>query len=124
MLIFAIAHVSGGGNETKRLCAFNKKTLYHVTLTAEGAEELDANHVLKTDTGTVKVNGPLSASKVLIAATPVDPAAPERDPFEFLGLEGEVRVWMDAATGLPLAVKGKLPDVGQARFVLTEASRP
>ncbi len=124
MLIFSVAHVSGDGTETESLCAFNKKTLYHVTLTSEGTEELDANHVLKTDTGTVKVNGPLSASRVLISATPVDPAAPEQDPFEFLGLEGEVRVWVDAAAGLPLAVEGKLPDVGPARFVLTEASRP
>lgn len=49
---------------------------------------------------------------------------PPSTDFEFLGLEGDFIIWVDAATDLPLAVAGKLPGVGKVRLELTAASRP
>ncbi len=124
LLLVLAGDLGSGADSHKTVCVFNKKTLYRADLETEGTEKLQVRYDLKTGGGQASKEGVVTATKVRVSAKLVDPQAPNRDDFEFLGLEGEISIWVDRATGLPLAVDGELPDVGPGRFKLTAANLP
>ena len=124
LLLVSASSLDIDKDTSKRICVFNKKTLYYVELKAEKREELQTAYVLKMKERQVKTESPVTAIKVRISAKPIDPKAPSRDDFEFLGLGGQLFLWVDAERRIPLIVTGELSPVGQVSIGLTAATLP
>lgn len=46
------------------------------------------------------------------------------DPFELLGLRGDIEIYLDPQSGLPLAIQGEMPWLGQVTVRLEKAETP
>jgi len=62
------------------------------------------------------------ALKVLLRARPVPGSAGKLEAFEFMGFEGGVEILLDTESGIPLEIRGMLPEIGQLSFRLIEAT--
>lgn len=124
LIIISASDVNSDQHPNKRICVFNKKTLYHVGLKAEKSEQLQASYVLTTKGRQVTTEGPVTATKIRISANQVYPTAPDRDKFEFLGLDGQLFIWVDTVTHLPLVITSEISDISQVSLQLTAATLP
>ncbi len=101
------------------LCVFNKHGIYRVTLAADGTEPVKVgfpDQSLPSPGGGVRE---IAGQRVRLTATPLNPGNENLDPFEFIGLEGEIEFVFDPATGLPLLIRGVLPGAGPSELRLT-----
>ncbi|HHH38322.1 MAG TPA: hypothetical protein ENK50_01940 [Sedimenticola sp.] len=109
-----------GGERT--FCIFNKHDVYRVTLVAAGLEPVRVGYpdpAAGADAGQGPRN--IQGRRVRLTARPLDPGNRNLDPFEFIGLEGDVEFVFDPATGIPLLVRGVLPGAGESELRLVRA---
>lgn len=110
--------VPAPGRAPRAECVFNKKSLYRVAIQAAGGETVSAAHLDERGGEARPGAGSRRALRLQIVARPM--GTPESDDvFEFLGIEGDVELLLEEATGLPLRIRGRVPDFGAADFALT-----
>jgi len=107
----------GTFDKPEKLCVFNKKTIYEVTLRREGVQRMRVHYRL----GGKSVEASVKAEKItllprLMGKKPHDAT----EPFELLGMEGDITALIDPRHHLPLQFEGKVPGFGQAKLKLTE----
>jgi len=102
------------------ICTFSNKVVHRVLLRPEGLEQVGVDYLERTEAGAVRRNGEVASRKVLVEARPMDPEEGEGD-FEFLGLEGDVVLYLDPRLGAPVRVTGRLPGLGRLEVELVEA---
>ncbi len=123
-LLFLLSRDPPAASEgARRECVFNKKTLYRAEIEPAGHEAVSADHAEERDGARRSVEGTRRALRLRIRARPL--GAPDADErFEFLGIEGDVELLLEEPSGLPLRIRGRIPDFGDADFALTSARFP
>jgi hypothetical protein len=117
-LIPAVGLHQGGRME---LCVFNKHGIYQVTLQAVDTEPVKVGFPDPTSPSPEQGVREISGQRIRLTAQPLNPDNENLDPFEFIGLEGDIEFVFDPASGLPLLVRGLLPGAGASELRLTSA---
>jgi hypothetical protein len=102
------------------ICTFSNKVVHRVLLRPDGVERLAVDYLERSEAGAVRRNGDVETRKVVVEARPLDPEEGQGD-FEFLGLEGDVMLYLDPRLGAPVRVTGRLPGLGRIDVELVEA---
>jgi hypothetical protein len=87
---------------------------YRVKLTSGNGIPIDADYKV---TGQERVSGKVETRAVAIQASPEGTPEDDND-FSVLGLEGEVILFFDPKTGLPLQIRGDAPRIGSTEINL------
>lgn len=102
-------------------CAFSNKTFIPTVLTAEGLTDLKVDYVVRTGEGERTIDGDVKVLKISLSPRPSSDGS-EEDTLEFLGLEGDVEIYLDTTNRLPVQVDGRLPGLlGHVEIKLREA---
>lgn len=99
---------------------FTKNKLLLVELEVEGMDQLKTDYTEVSGSGERRVNGRVDALRLSIDSRQLGPNSEEGD-FEFLGLRGDVEMWIDSTTRVPLQVSGRVPVAGKANVRLRRA---
>jgi len=120
--IFFVAAAAALDNVGDRIQVpvFSKNKLLLVELEVEGTERLKANYTERSSSGERRVSGRVDAIRVSIDSRALGPEAEEGD-FEFLGLRGDVEMWIDPTTRAPIQISGRVPVAGKANVRLQRA---
>ncbi len=103
----------------KTLCIFNKEGIYRVSFAPSGSQPLQADYRLK-QSKMRRVQAFIQAERILIHPLPLEAGGKDKEPFEFLGMEGDIVLLRDPKTHLPLQIEGEVPGFGQAKLQLTQ----
>lgn len=99
---------------------FTKNKLLLVELEVVGIEQLKADYTQKSSAGERRVSGRVDAIHISVDSRRLGPDSEEGD-FEFLGLRGDVEMWVDQTTRVPIQISGRVPVVGKAHVRLRRA---
>jgi hypothetical protein len=99
---------------------FGKKQLSRVELVVEAVEEIEVSYTEVGPQGERRVSGPVEALRIAINPGPATPGGAAGE-FEFLGLEEDVRVFVDPVSRLPLRVTAGMDIVGSVDIDLRRA---
>ncbi len=102
------------------ICMFNKEGVYQVSFQRTGSQPVQADYRLK-NSKSHRIQTLIQAERILIHPVPPEAGAgSDAEPFEFLGMEGDIVFLRDPTTRLPLQIEGEVPGFGQARLQLTQ----
>jgi hypothetical protein len=87
---------------------------YRVRLTSGNGVPINANYEIA---GKGNISGVRETFAVVVQATPEGTLA-EKSDFSLLGLEGEIILFFDRASGLPLQIRGTAPRIGPTEINL------
>jgi hypothetical protein len=99
---------------------FTKNKLLLVELKVEGSDQLRANYTEVSSSGERQVSGRVDTVRILLDSRRLGPESTEGD-FEFLGLRGDVEMWLDKKTRVPIQISGRVPVAGKANVRLQRA---
>ncbi|CAA0126197.1 Uncharacterised protein [Halioglobus japonicus] len=115
MLILLAAQLQAQGpNKSMEVIVNTDLNFYRVKLTSGNGIPVDANYSV---TGQDPVSGKVDTIAVAIQASPEDSLVDD-DDFSVLGLDGEIILFFDPATGLPLQIRGDAPRIGGTEIKL------
>ena len=99
---------------------FDKEHINRVEMVLQGTEELETDYVAHGPNGKKRINETVKALRLAIKASPVDKNVTKSD-FSFLGVKGDISVYIHPQTRLPLQVSGNADYIGKSNIVLTRA---
>lgn len=105
--------------EPVALCVFNKKRVHAVRIERAGEESVDVQYARRSGDREQRVAETVRAAVLKIGSRPL-PGDASPEPLELLGIEGDVEILVDAPSGLPVRIRGRVPDFGTADFRLVE----
>jgi hypothetical protein len=87
------------------LCVFQDDTLYRVWLRPQGTERIPVDYTVSSSEGKRRVSGDQVVEKIGLH---IEPATTEADTtgFELLELRGEIAIYIDSVTRLPVGISG------------------
>ncbi len=119
-LIYFIAAVDlGPGGQPVSLLSTSDRQLSRVTLTASAADSPKVNFALQRPSGILKCKGEVPAIKIRVMGESL--TAEEGEPFEFLGLHGDIDMLLEPESRIVLQLSGKAPMVGDVTVKLKQA---
>jgi len=107
-----------GERRERSYCVHTDRNFYRATLSAGKAERVAVDY--RPDTGPW-TRGRRLANAVLVRAEPV-PGNPEKPDFALLGLGGDIAIFYDSESGMPLKVAGRAPRIGYTELKLVSAN--
>ncbi|MBP8924438.1 MAG: hypothetical protein KBG75_01135 [Pseudomonadales bacterium] len=121
MLIEHAARLVRDGQKTvSQHLVFTDTQLYRVTLELAPEQKLAAKFTLVQDTQSTRVNEPRTARRVSINAQLLGEEA-ENDVFSLLELSGELAIYIDVRTGVPLRIEGTATGLGTVPVTISKA---
>jgi hypothetical protein len=103
----------------QEICIFNKEGLYKIRFASCGSQPLSVDYLIKhSKPRHFRVR--IQAERLLIHPLPLKAEGKDKEPFEFLGMEGDIVLLRDPTTHLPLQIEGEVPGFGQAKLRLTQ----
>jgi len=117
--LLATAELDEPGDRLEFL-VFSKNHVSPVVLRVEERTRLDVDYREISSGGERTVGGKVEALRISIDPHPPAGGDAEED-FNFLGLEGNLVVYLDPEHRLPLQIEGKVPYAGRVRIKLCEA---
>lgn len=93
--------------------------VFPVEIQVEREGKADVSYVRSGPGGERRVEGKVPG--LLLSMRPLVPEGMDRRDFEFIGLEGDVDVWLDPEGRYPLEVSGKVAYAGKVRIRLRQA---
>lgn len=96
---------------------FSKGRVMRVRLTARGLEEIKVDYTEMSDGSQRQVQGRVEAVRVSLEGTAIEEGGESRD-FEFLGLRGDVEVFLEPARRIPLQISGNIRYAGRSHVRL------
>ncbi len=119
-LLYILSASSFSPGQTRRLCVFSGRKTIPVAIEFLGFEPLEVDYAETSAGPARRRKGEIRTRKVAIR-----PLADGED-FELLGLEGDIEVFLDVESGVPLQVRGKIGGLGRVAVRLTavELGRP
>lgn len=102
-----------------RLRVFTRGRVREVDVTVAGKESIDVDYVEVSGGGERAVDGPVEALR--IAIRPRLETGEGGDDFKLLGLQGDIDIYLDPRTRVPLLVSGKIDVAGTVRLRLRRA---
>ncbi len=104
------------------LCAFNKKTLHHTSWKPAATRKLEVDYKLVGGTTPTRVKRRVAARKAILKSKAAYGAGKKPDPFELFEMTGDIAIWLDESSRLPLQSSGEVSGIGRVTFALTEAT--
>lgn len=98
----------------------NDTQFYRASLRLEGRERIDADFRLDSPEGKSRIKGKRDVRRVRVEPRVLG-EEPERDAFTLMELSGDLDVYVDEATGLPLRIQGRLMRFGTIPVALLRA---
>lgn len=98
---------------------FSRGKVREVDVVVIGKERLDVDYLERSESGERQIRGRVETLR--IGVRPRVGAGQERSDFKLLGLEGDIDIFIDPKTRVPLLVTGKIPVVGGVRLRLRRA---
>lgn len=122
LLLFAVATREPATMDSY-LCVFQDDTLYRVWLRPQGTERIPVDYTVSSGKGKRRVSGDQVVEKIGLHIEPVTGAA-DTTGFELLELRGEIVIYVDTATGLPVRFSGSRALYRDIGMQLTAAALP
>jgi hypothetical protein len=114
--LLAVADLERVGDSLTTL-VFSKGRLMRVRMSVVDRAGIKADYIEVSDSGETRIRGRRETLRIAVEGTSVAPGASERD-FEFLGLRGDVEIFLEPARRLPLQIAGDLRYAGRGRVRL------
>ncbi len=114
LLLLAQQLQAKGPGESMDVLVHTDLNFYRVHLTSGSGIPISVNYNI---TGADRVSGMRETLAVAIHAEP-DTILEKKDDFRLLGLDGEIILFFDRATGLPLQIRGRAPRIGATEINL------
>ena len=109
MLVFLAQRLQAMGlDKTMEVLVHTDLNFYRVRLTSGNGIPIDADYDV---TGQGRSSGPRETLAVALQVTPLGTLAEDSD-FSLLGLQGEIILFFDRSSGLPLQIRGSAPRIG------------
>jgi hypothetical protein len=124
LLYAASVGVFSDNLHTLSLCVFGKRQLHRVRLIATGVQSLLVKYIEKRRDTLVAKEVSLEALKIALETQPLATDLNETENFSFLGLQSNIAIFIDPASGLPVQISGDVPKLGTLHLKLTEVSPP
>jgi len=102
------------------LCVFNKKQLHEVRIHREGIKPLKINYLQKSSNQAIRRQTQIDAIRFSCRSRSLAGPDQEAEPFSFLGLSGDVDIYVDATTRIPVSVSGRIAGFGRIDIQLHE----
>ncbi len=115
LLFYLVAAAELEPGKPLTICAFSRKALSRVELRPTGKVPIAIDYDEISAGGRNRRQGEVETLRVAIRARPF---GRDDDGFEFLGLEGDVELFL--AGGIPVEVRGRLPRFGRVQVRLVE----
>ena len=116
LYVMGVAELASPGDRTEAL-VFTRGHVMEVEVSVAGRETVRVDYEEVSPAGARRVEGRVEALELFLDGQPLDPQTAERD-FEFLGMRGDVRVYLDPETRAPLQVSGRIKHAGKANVKL------
>jgi hypothetical protein len=100
---------------------FDKEHINQVELTLEGTEEIKTDYVAHTKNGKKRIRDTVDALRISIKSEPVNKNVDKKD-FVFLGVKGDISMYIHPQTRIPLQVSGKADYLGHTDITLSRAT--
>lgn len=99
--------------------SFAKQYINRIRLSVTRTVEIEADHILRSASGGVRfVEDLTEALEISMSVTPLGDTPEE---FEFLGLKGNLKIYLDTQTRVPLQIRGEVDYLGTIGIDLSEA---
>jgi hypothetical protein len=106
-----------------RFCAFTNDELYWLSVKPQELRQRSVNYTRRTSTIEEKVEGTIEVLPLEIRATPVRHKKRSKE-FEFLELRGNIRIFLDLKTGIPVQISGERRVAGKMDIKLDKVFVP
>lgn len=118
LIVLAQRLQAQGDGKSLDLLVHTDLNFYRVRLTSGNGVPIDANYRVNSSEA---VGGKRETMAVALQVTPVHTPEPEND-FSLFGLQGDIILFFDRGTGLPLQVRGMAPRIGATDINLKSAT--
>lgn len=98
------------------VCAFTDRALHRVQIRPAGSESLAIDYVERSPSGENRRQRQIEARRFAVSAQPLAGGASD---FELLGLQGDVEIYLDPDTRVPVRIAGRVPKLGRLEVELT-----
>lgn len=114
-LVFYIlsAFDSGRLQSPFELCVFGRKQLHQLAIVQEKTSPLKVSYKVRSSSQEVAIDDTISPQIFLISSAPLVPENKEPETFSFLGLNKEIRIYMDPEKRLPVRISGTNNSLGK-----------
>jgi hypothetical protein len=120
MLLARAAELVRAGRKASDQLVFTDTQLYHVRLAASPTDSIDINLRLVVDGKERSVRETRQAQRVTVMPRLLEAAA-EKEAFSLLELTGDLAIFIDTESGLPLRIQGTWLRVGTVPADLARA---
>jgi len=100
---------------------FDKKHINEVKLLCQGFADIEVDYTEQSDSGNRHVYGNVKALRVSLQSKPLGKDIDNKD-FMFLGVKGDISIYLDPQYHIPLRVSGKADYVGHTDINLTHVN--
>lgn len=114
--LLAVANLDQVGDRVATY-VYSKSRVMRVDLAVQGKTEIEVDYTEVTETGERNVKGRQEVVRLSLEGTPVDQDGTEKD-FEFLGLRGDVEIFLEPTSRIPVQISGKIRYLGKGHVRL------
>lgn len=114
--LLAVADLDEAGDRLTTF-VFSKNRVMRVELAFQGKTEIKVDYTEITDKGERSVKGRQEVVRIRLDDSPVGPGGKGKD-FEFLGLRGDVEIFLEPERRIPLQISGNIRYVGKGHVRL------
>jgi len=122
ILYYLAAKTLKPDSKPEEICVFNKKQYYMVKLIRKAPIQLQVDYLEQQDCHNKLVKkGEMNLSRYQLISRPVkekDETAAER--FSFMGLTGEISIYFNEESRIPIRISGDIPFIGRIHFNLRQ----
>ena len=116
LYLLAVADLERQGDRTTAY-VFSKDQVMQVHLIAQEKVEIKVDYIEESSAGRRVVKGRHETMRIRLDGRPMGTGGNDKD-FEFLGLRGDVDVYLDSARRIPLQISGNIKFVGKGHVRL------
>lgn len=101
------------------ICVFNKKETIYLDIQKESVESVLLNHTEIKGDKTIRRNTAVLADVLSLKARPISPDQ-KMDNFTLVGLQGNIKIYVDPKSRIPLQLKGDYQGLGEIKLELQQ----
>lgn len=115
LLLYLLAAHDWNSGKNLEFCMFAGKKWNRVEAVSAGLRAFPASFEKNGKPGQA------SEARVIVLKATKASAEQNEEPFELMGLRGDLEIFLDPQSGLPLAIQGEMPWIGQVTVRLEKA---
>jgi hypothetical protein len=119
LYIIPAAPLAKPGDHLELLAALRKQ-VFRVRIEVGKPRQIKIDYKERSSTGTARRKGKITPLRVLVRGEGLNPEDDEE--FEFLGLRGDIELYLQPETGVPVRLTGAIKIVGKVAFHLRDVS--